>query len=53
MNTTDPDTPAAEDTDKPAAYQSSDDARRPNDRLNKDQPSTEGSGAPIRKSSLL
>ena len=45
-----------DETDAPdtsAEHQSSNDARRPSDRLNKDQPSTEGTGAPVRKSSLL
>ncbi len=59
MNTRDDpnaDYPTTE-TDRPnlsTEHQEPGDARRPSDRLNKDQPpSTEGTDAPVRKSSLL
>ena len=45
------------ETDRPnlsTEHQDQGDARRPSDRLDKDQPpSTEGTDAPVRKSSLL
>ena len=45
------------ETDRPnlsTEHQEKGDARRPNDKLDKDQaPSTEGTDAPVRKSSLL